>query len=73
MSANSVTVFQRGGMWIVAIVEGVKNNELEFASEEYARNYAAGQSKRLQATLEPEPSPPIDVNSHPPLALKPGG
>ncbi|MGM5087986.1 hypothetical protein ACD589_14980 [Rhizobium sp. 814_E9_N1_1] len=49
MDVNSVTVFEREGKWIVALVENGEKTELDFRNEEFARNYAAGQSKRLSA------------------------
>lgn len=52
---NSVSIEQLDGQWAVQIVEdGVITQQL-FETEEFARNFAAGQWQRLN----PKPVPPL--------------
>ncbi|MBX4884100.1 hypothetical protein HJA83_10020 [Rhizobium bangladeshense] len=48
MLENSVTVFERDGLWVVSVVEHGETLEKEFLNEEFARTYAAGQALRIQ-------------------------
>ncbi|MDK4735229.1 hypothetical protein [Rhizobium sp. CNPSo 3490] len=51
MIENSVTVFERHGVWVVSIVDHGGTQEKEFIKEEFARAYAAGQATRIQKEL----------------------
>ncbi|MBX4918896.1 hypothetical protein J2J97_16000 [Rhizobium bangladeshense] len=48
MLENSVTVFERGGLWVVSVAELGGAQEKVFLKEEFARIYAAGQEIRIQ-------------------------
>ncbi|WP_167358992.1 hypothetical protein [Rhizobium bangladeshense] len=48
MLRNSVTVFERDGLWVVSVVEHCQTLEREFLKEEFARTYAAGQALRIE-------------------------
>lgn len=53
MIENSVIVSERGGLWVVSIIERGERHEKEFLKEEFARAYAAGQAMRIQKEVQP--------------------
>ncbi len=51
---SAVTVDEIDGKWRVTVVDKGILQSAEFAIESFARNYAAGQRKRLRLDEEPE-------------------